>query len=67
VTYDQTVVFVEMVHPTAAPACRVSVEMDPASAPGSKFRVSGVVITGDPGHVSGRIGEVRNVKPHVQR
>ncbi|KAI8475679.1 MAG: SGNH hydrolase-type esterase domain-containing protein [Monoraphidium minutum] len=57
VPYDQTVVFVEMVHPTAAPACRVSVALEAGGPAGAKFRVSGVAISGDPGHIAGRIGE----------
>jgi hypothetical protein len=57
VPYDQTVVFLEEVHPTPAPACRVSIALDASSAPGSKARISGVMVTGDPGHIAGRVGE----------
>lgn len=59
VPYDQIVVFLEEVHPTPAPACRLSVALDPSSPPGSKIRISGVVVTADPGHIGGRVGEVR--------
>ncbi|KAI8469583.1 MAG: SGNH hydrolase-type esterase domain-containing protein [Monoraphidium minutum] len=57
VEYDQIVVFLEELHPSAAPTCQVRVEMDSSSPSGSKLRISGVAITADPGHVSGRIGE----------
>jgi len=57
VPYDQTVLFLEEVHPTPAPACHVSVELDPSSPGGSKVRISGVAVTADPGDISGRIGE----------
>lgn len=57
VPYDQTVVFIEEIHPTAAPACHISIALDPASPAGSKLRISGVAVSADPGDVSGRIGE----------
>lgn len=56
--YDQVVVFLETLHPTAAPACRLSVTMATGAPAGSKVRISGVSITPDPGHLSGRVGEV---------
>jgi hypothetical protein len=59
VPYDQIVVFLEEVHPTPAPQCHVSVELDPSSPAGSKVRISGAAITADPGHIAGRVGEVR--------
>ena len=56
--YDQIVLFLEEIHPTPAPACRVSVAYDAAtSPPGSKVRISGVIATADPGHIAGRVGE----------
>ena len=57
VPYDQTVLFLAQINPTPAKDCRVSVELDPSSPSGSKLRISGVAITGDPGEVSGRVGE----------
>jgi len=57
VPYDQIVVFLEEVHPTPAPQCHVNIELDPSSPAGSKVRISGVIITADPGHIAGRVGE----------
>ena len=57
VTYDQVVDFIETLRPTPAPACHVVIELSPSSPAGSKLRVSGVAVNGDPGGVSGRIGE----------
>jgi hypothetical protein len=59
VPYDQIVVFLEEIHPTPAPRCRVSIALDPSSPPGSKLRFSGLAISADPGHIAGRVGEVR--------
>jgi hypothetical protein len=59
VPYDQTVVFLEEIHPSPAKECRVSITLDPSSPPGSKLRFSGVAISADPGHIAGRVGEVR--------
>ncbi|KIZ07114.1 hypothetical protein MNEG_0835 [Monoraphidium neglectum] len=57
VTYDQTVLFLQEVHPTASPQCQITIQMDKASPAGSKIRISGIAITGDTGDVSGRVGE----------
>jgi hypothetical protein len=56
-TYDQTVVFLEEIHPTPSKACQISIELSPESPKGSKLRIQGIAVTADPGHVAGRIGE----------
>ncbi|GBF91596.1 hypothetical protein Rsub_04336 [Raphidocelis subcapitata] len=57
VPYDQTVYFLEELHPTPAPKCHVSIELDRGSPAGSRVRISGVITTADPGHIAGRVGE----------
>jgi len=57
-TYSQQVTFMTTVRPTAAPACHVSVQLAGNATAGSKARVTGVTVTGDPGEfVQARIGE----------
>jgi len=56
-TYDQVVLFLDTVNPTPAAKCHINFAMAGNSTAGSKVRVSGVAINGDPGSVSGRIGE----------
>lgn len=56
--YAQTVTFMETVRPTSAPKCHVNIELAGNSSAGSKLRVTGVTVTGDPGDFSNaRIGE----------
>ncbi|GBF91603.1 hypothetical protein Rsub_04343 [Raphidocelis subcapitata] len=57
VPYNQKVVFLAEVQPTPAPACQISIALDESSPAGSKIRISGIVVTGDPGVVEGRVGE----------
>lgn len=52
------VTFTTTVNPTAAPICQVNVEMASSSPAGSKLRVTGVTVNGDPGgFYNARIGE----------
>jgi UDP-glucose:glycoprotein glucosyltransferase len=56
-TYDQVVSFLKTVQPTPSRACQVRVMQAPGSS--GKVRVTGVVVTADPGDVSGRVGETK--------
>jgi lysophospholipase L1-like esterase len=56
-TYDQVVSFLKTVTPTPSKSCQVKVTQAPGSS--GKVRVTGVVVTADPGDVSGRVGETK--------
>jgi len=56
-TYDQVVTFLQTVMPTPSATCQVRVQQAPGSS--GKVRVTGVVVSADPGDVSGRVGETK--------
>jgi lysophospholipase L1-like esterase len=56
-TYDQVVTFLRTIQPTPSSRCQVRVMQAPGSS--GKVRVTGVVVSADPGDVSGRVGETK--------
>lgn len=56
-SYDQVVTFLKTIQPTPSSKCQVQVMQAPGSS--GKVRVTGVVVSADPGDVSGRVGETK--------